>query len=88
MPYIKQEERKKFRGILKMLELNIQMDHIPAGELNYFITKILLQYLGEQPNYQRFNDVMGILNCMDKEFYRRMMVDYEKIKKEQNGDVF
>jgi len=71
-----------------MLELNVQMDRIPAGDLNYFLTKILLQYLGEQPNYQRFNDVMGVLSGIDKELYRRMTAIYENQKKDSNGDVF
>ena len=88
MPYIKNEDRKKFRGILKMLELNVQMDHIPAGDLNYFLTKVILQYLGEQPNYQRFNDVMGVLSGLDKELYRRITAPYENGKKDSNGDVF
>lgn len=71
-----------------MLELNIQMDKIPAGELNYFLTKIILQYLGEQPNYQKFNDVMGVLECAKQELYRRQIAPYENEKKDQNGDVF
>lgn len=80
MPYIKYQSR-----------LALNNDRRPpanAGELNYKITKLLLAYLGEHPNYERFNAVVGVLECAKLELYRRMVVPYEDAKREEIGDVY
>jgi len=81
MPYIKPERR-----------LAIDSGEIPkdSGELNYAVTKLLNRYLvtGTKINYQRFNDIIGVLECSKQEFYRRVVIEYEEIKKNDNGDVY
>jgi hypothetical protein len=59
-----------------------------AGELNYLLTKTVLEYLGKKPNYQLFNDALGALEGCKLELYRRKVAPYEDIKIEQNGDVY
>jgi hypothetical protein len=59
-----------------------------AGELNYAITMLIKEYLGETPNYQRFNDVLGALEGAKLEMVRRRLNDYEDSKIAQNGDVW
>jgi hypothetical protein len=60
-----------------------------AGELNYLITKLLLAYVKENgKNYQIINDCLGALEGAKLEFYRRLAVDYEDIKIDENGDVY
>jgi hypothetical protein len=59
-----------------------------AGELNYCITKMLLEYMGDKYDYQRINDVIGALEACKMEFNRRIVVPYELTKIESNGDVF
>lgn len=59
-----------------------------AGELNFVITKHLVDYLGEDPSYYQFNEVIGVLECAKQEIYRRMIVPYEDKKMEENGDVY
>jgi hypothetical protein len=58
MPYIKQEDRKKFDDVLKNLPVPAN-----AGELNYLFTKIAINYFKfkEPPNqnYQTINDIAG-----------------------------
>lgn len=84
MPYIKQQDREKFR---------LALEEIPspanAGELNYLITMICHKYLTENApiNYQLFNDIMGALEGAKMELYRRKATPYEDIKIYQNGDV-
>jgi len=39
-------------------------------------------------NYADYNEVMGVLECVKQELYRRLIVPYENKKKEENGDVF
>ena len=78
MPYIQQIDRA------------IRFDepmHDP-GALNFYITKIILSYLGFAPKYKDFNEVIGVLECVKLEMYRRAVVPYEDKKREENGDVY
>ncbi len=81
MPYIPNEVR---------LELNSgQAVASDPGELNYVITKIVLQYIeAKGKNYSTFNDAVGALECSKQELYRRLVVPYEITKTAMNGDVF
>jgi len=61
-----------------------------AGELNFKITELCLEYINSQvvdPNYSIYNAVIGALECAKLEFYRRALVPYEEQKKFDNGDV-
>lgn len=59
-----------------------------AGELNYHLTVQILDYLGDRPNYQKYNEVIGVLECAKLELYRRMVAPYEDGKRLTNGDVY
>ena len=59
-----------------------------AGELNYRITQLLLEYVGSDYNYQRINDAVGAMECCKLEFVRRLVVPYEDTKIQENGDVY
>jgi hypothetical protein len=61
---------------------------ITYGELNYELTTRILEFLSSHPTYEEFQAVIGLLECMKQEFYRRMVAPYEDKKKEENGDVF
>jgi hypothetical protein len=84
LPYIKQENRKKFDdGVDKLIE-NITA----AGELNYIITRLCLGYLRlKGKRYVNLNEIIGILECAKEEFYRRQVAPYEDEKIKENGDV-
>jgi hypothetical protein len=79
MPYIKQEQRKE------LAEGRMPRD---PGELNYQITRMLLDYLKNKgESYGVFNEIMGVLTCASEEFYRRWVIPYEEKKIRENGDV-
>lgn len=60
-----------------------------AGELNYRITQVMLEYLKDKgESYQAYNDIMGVLEGAKLELYRRKIGIYEDQKKEINGDVY
>ena len=60
-----------------------------AGELNYLITLLFLEYLGGQGlSYQTLNDCMGAAQGATLELYRRVGAGYEDRKRLQNGEVF
>lgn len=78
MPYIPEDERPLAKAT-----------PLTAGELNYAITEMVLVYLGSfAPEYQKFNDAVGALECAKMELYRRAIVPYEDKKIESNGDVY
>ena len=82
MPYIKQEDRKKFEWLRF---INIEN----CGEMNYVLTEIVKKYIhdkGEQ--YQTYNDIEGAFSLCLKELYRRKVAQYEDKKIEENGDVW
>jgi hypothetical protein len=82
MPYIKSVDRKILDSGYGTLLVKT------PGELNYMITKQILMYLPDYPSYDEYNTVVGVLECVKQEYYRRMVAPYEDIKKEQNGDVY
>ena len=59
-----------------------------AGELNYTITRIIDQYLGESLSYSTLNEVVGVLECAKLELYRRLAAPYEDRKLALNGDAY
>ena len=81
MPYIKETDRWHLEdGGLAMT----------AGELNYQITTVIMEYLIGQgtTSYKSINDILGALEGAKLEFYRRIVVPYEQEKIEENGDVY
>lgn len=80
MPYIKQRRRKEIE--------KYNLIGVVPGELNYNITKLILQYLGGHESYTSYNEVIGVLECIKLELYRRVIAPHEDKKKEENGDVY
>lgn len=86
MPYIKKIDRLK---IDKMMNLDlIRFYKSNPGILNYIITRVIGTFLGCNPNYERFNAAIGVLECAKLELYRRMVAPYEDTKIKENGDVY
>ncbi len=38
-------------------------------------------------NYSKANELVGVLECVKQEFYRRQVVPYEEEKIRENGDL-
>lgn len=84
MPYITQNSRIKF---LPCIDAVPAMEN--AGELNFLLTRICLNYLHQHGvRYQYLNDVLGVLTAMPLELNRRVIGHYEDCKKTENGDVY
>ena len=83
MPYIKPKDRVRYSYIFE----NGNPMFYTAGDLNYVLTVLCKKYLGDKPNYQRYNEVMGVLECAKLEIYRRCILPYENLKIKENGDV-
>jgi len=81
MPYIPNES---------VQEIDFGKQPINAGELNYKITQLIVNYLPEIPCYQDYNEVVGVLECAKMELYRRVIAQYEerKIEDPENIDPY
>lgn len=71
MPYVPNSERQKSNdGVLPN-----------AGVLNYTVHQLIDEYFKQNGrNYQTINDVIGVMDCVKMELYRRMVSEYEEIK--------
>jgi len=90
MPYIKQDDRVKLQSAINALicEINAMSDYDSRkGNTNYAITSVLLGVFPDL-RYHEINDAMGVLACVQAEFYRRQAAPYEDKKAIENGDVF
>ena len=86
MPYIKQEERDKIDTTLQKFVVDYSSFLKNPGNLNFVLTKIALAGL-EKVSYTELNKIVGVLECVNLEFYRRLVSKYEDIKILENGDV-
>lgn len=91
MPYIKQEYRSTLDNLAEELfnELNKlnNMSSGYAGNINYFISKLLGKLFNQKKSYSIINELIGALECTKFEFYRRIAVELEQIKIKENGDL-
>ena len=80
-PYIDRKERT---------HLDEGATPVRAGQLNYAITRMVWKYLGEgrSLSYSAINEVIGVLEAVKLELYRRVAAGYEDTKKADNGDVY
>lgn len=82
MPYVKRERRKELDSG------NYDLSELSAGELNYLVTKHVLDFLRVRPlSYERINTVLGVLEAIKQEVYRRIAAPYEDEKIRENGDL-
>ena len=95
MPYIAKEQRDKLDGVIHRLQGTIARMELDdetvnvEGQLNYVITKLLMQIYGDKDciRYSGINDAIGMLECCKLEFYRKVAAPYEDQKEFENGEV-
>lgn len=81
MPYIKPEDREK------VLNYGVEVYDMSAGEHNFLLTSLVNAWLGDKPDYATYERIIGRLECIKLELWRRRMVPYEELKCQQNGDI-
>jgi hypothetical protein len=90
MPYIKQEDRRKFDSLIEDM-VDALSDHGFAnptpGHVNYVISKIIWKIFDINRSYTSGNNLVGTLECVKQEFYRRQLSPYEDLKISENGDI-
>lgn len=87
MPYISKSKREFIDPALDSFKfMTFDSADIDIGTLNYIITRILLMTKPER--YSDYNSLVGVLECVKLELYRRVVSEFEDKKKETNGDVY
>ena len=84
MPYIPKGERIELEDRARKTG-NMALT---PGQLNFAITTAIISYLGSDPHYKDYNEVIGVLECAKLELYRRMVAPYEDRARDRNGDVY
>lgn len=79
MPYVDDGDR---------MFLDTGWDPSTPGQLTYLLTKLVTEYLGDEPRYADFASVLGCLEATKLELYRRGVAPYEDRKCAENGDVY
>jgi len=91
MPYITEKQRKELDPLINALsDMLVEHDNGPEvkGEYNYVITRLIHGYIKSTGlRYHHFNDMIGVLECIKLEFYRKKVTPYEENKILENGDV-
>ena len=92
MPYIKKEDQKKFTDLLKQVDEFFKDNDLSPGELNYFLSRILILYYKNYSKYNGLsyallNSIIGVIENVKLEFYRRVITPYED-KKKKNNDIY
>lgn len=85
MPYIEEKERAKIDPRLDYLIEGLGL--LKPGELNYILSRIVWDQFDKNPSYTQGNALVGVLQCVDAEFYRRKLAPYEDQKIKENGDI-
>ena len=89
MPYIKQGQRRWVDGPLSALYLAIDgnfPEEDVSGVLNYVVTRLVDKLT--LPGYRRYALVIGVLETVKLEYYRRCVAGYEDKKRMEHGDVY
>ena len=84
MPYIPPHKR----GLLRDGEEIRSRWPQNEGELNYVLSQEINDYFDGKRSYARFNEVIGVLECLKLEIYRRLVARLEDEKLREHGDVF
>lgn len=81
MPYITRQERDN-------VVVDVAQQSFTVGQLNYIITLACKKYLKRKgENYTHHNDILGALEAVKQEWYRRYTAKYENKKRKENGDI-
>lgn len=87
MPYITQEERDKIDQLLRPL-LNSGSFSLTPGNINYIISRVIHRFISlNTVCYEVLNTAMGILECAKASLIETVLIPYEKIKMEENGEI-
>jgi hypothetical protein len=88
MPYVPKADRQPYQQAVNAIAQQIPDDRMARpGHMNYVISLLINKVYGEQMRYADHNEIMGVLTCVQDEFYRRFTAPYEDEKIISDGDL-
>ena len=89
MPYILKEDRDALDYAIFDITARILAKDGTAGRMNYCISSMINMMIEKKGlSYSNVNEIIGALECIKLELYRRVAAPYEDLKIEENGDVY
>jgi len=86
MPYVDKETRELLNREISELLIDLEEYNEP-GNINYVLSNIIWHLFNLNPCYETANSLLGVLEAVKQEFYRRKVAPYEDLKIGQNGDL-
>lgn len=91
MPYIEKKYRTKIDSLVSDLVRELSLCAIKSekdvdGFMNYAITRLIDKMT--MKGYINYEKTIGLLECIQLEYYRRVVGEYEDEKCEQHGEVY
>lgn len=86
MPYIPDEDRKKYEPQLSELRQRVN-GGIPKGDLTYLVYSLGLEFFKGRESYTNISTAISCLQDAAEELRRRHLNPYEDQKMKENGDV-
>ena len=87
MPYVSLKSRKELDDYLKELCGFLEITNTTPGELAYIIYAICISKAYFEDSFANMNQIIGVLESVKQEFYRRVVAPYEDKKIKENGDI-
>lgn len=88
MPYIRTGERQQYQAALDEIARLVPQDRqLRPGHMNYVISLLIRKVYGDRLRYADHNEVLGVLQGVSLEFYRRHTAPYEDQKIAEEGDL-
>jgi len=86
----KKEERPQYDHIIQDIVDTLSRHgstSVDVGHVNYVISNIIWKLFDANKKYKTANDLLGVLDAVKQEFYRRKVSIYEDEKIIENGDI-
>jgi len=88
VPYIARKDRAQYQKAIDELARLVPPDRMArSGHMNYIISLLINRVYGGSIRYADHNEVVGLLNCVQQEFYRRFSAPYEDEGRRPDGPV-
>jgi len=88
MPYIDRKSRAPYQPVIDELAKLVPEDRTARpGHMNYIVSLLIDRVYGDEMRYADHNEVIGVLNCIALELYRRKTAPYEDEKIVEQGDL-
>ena len=87
MPYVPEDQRKRFEPETSKLKRKLELICRPKGTLTYLVYSLGVSYFKGRESYTSISDSISALNDAAEEIRRRYLNPYEDKKRGINGDV-